>query len=66
MWTMCNSHGRGAAPKDGDRYASRSQNGRRLYATRSDALVALRAAYKAEAEKNLAAIDALIERKEIR
>lgn len=59
MWTGPVSHGWGKVPDTW--HPSGSRDGLRLYATRLDALVALRAAKTREVAKVLADIDALIE-----
>lgn len=61
MWTERMAHGWGHRAEGGTG-GSVSQNGRRIYSTRRDALIALRLAMEEQSAKKLAAIDALIER----
>ena len=59
-WSECVSHGSGHLPP-GPRKVSGSQNGKQLFASRLDALIALRIAKTEDCAKLLAKIDANIE-----
>jgi hypothetical protein len=60
-WTEAVAHGRGPYPKDRST-RSASQRSRRVYATERDALIALRHALSRQYAKNLARVDAQIDR----
>lgn len=61
-WTERHAHGRGVLDVEERRRSIRgSQNGRRVFATRLDALIALRHAQTREFAKRLAGLDVLIE-----
>lgn len=56
-WSTSVSHGKGDAPKSGERYTSGSQNGRRLYSSELLAAKALRHALEKEAAAKLLDVD---------